>query len=96
MSEFEKYRATLPLHQMLVSANCCKHAFEYQQAIINDLKAQLECCRRENAVLLGKVGELQGKIDETITQVNKYRNIGLPMLNPLLDDIEKALRGAND
>lgn len=41
MSEFEKYRATLPLHQMLVSANCCKHAFEYQQAIINDLRAQL-------------------------------------------------------
>lgn len=27
-----------------------------------DLKAQLECCRKENAVLLGKVGELQGQL----------------------------------
>lgn len=37
-------------------------AFQFmqeQQAIINVLKAQLECCRKENAVLLGKVGELK-------------------------------------
>lgn len=43
-----------------------------------------------------QVEDQQKRINETITQVNKYRNIGLPMLNPLLDDIEKALRGAND
>ncbi|MEN8380765.1 hypothetical protein [Acinetobacter radioresistens] len=36
-------------------------SWNHQQAIINDLKAQLECCRRENAVLLGKVGELTVK-----------------------------------
>ncbi|GEM_PF-5570584 len=39
-------------------------AFLHQQTIINDLKAQLECCRKENVVLLGKAGELQGKFDE--------------------------------
>ena len=35
-----------------------------QQAIINDLKAQLECCRKENAVLLGKVGEGEKRVSE--------------------------------
>lgn len=34
-------------------------SWNHQQTIINDLKAQLECCRKENAVLLGKVGELK-------------------------------------
>lgn len=29
-----------------------------------DLKAQLECCRRENAVLLGKVGEGEKRVSE--------------------------------
>jgi len=42
-----------------------------QQAIINDLKAQLECCRKENAVLLGKVGELQERIDTTKSSQSK-------------------------
>lgn len=36
-----------------------------------DLKAQLECCRRENAVLLGKVGELQERIDTTKSSQSK-------------------------
>ncbi|MFS1560252.1 MULTISPECIES: hypothetical protein [Acinetobacter] len=30
-----------------------------RQSEIGELKAQLECCRKENAVLLGKVGELK-------------------------------------
>ena len=33
-----------------------------QQSRVVDLKAQLECCRKENAVLLGKVGELQSQL----------------------------------
>lgn len=40
------------------------YAFQKQQAIINDLKAQLECCRKENAVLLGKVGEGEKRVSE--------------------------------
>jgi len=30
----------------------------------DDLKAQLECCRKENAVLLGKVGEGEKRVSE--------------------------------
>ncbi|WP_252146075.1 hypothetical protein [Acinetobacter radioresistens] len=33
-----------------------------RQGEIDELKAQLECCRKENAVLLGKVGELQNRL----------------------------------
>lgn len=33
-----------------------------RQSEIDELKAQLECCRKENAVLLGKVGELQERL----------------------------------
>lgn len=32
------------------------------QSEMERLKAQLECCRKENAVLLGKVGELQNRL----------------------------------
>ncbi len=45
--------------------------WQHQQAIINDLKAQLECCRKENAVLLGKVGELQERINTTKSSQSK-------------------------
>jgi len=38
--------------------------WNHQQAIINVLKAQLECCRKENAVLLGKVGEGEKRVSE--------------------------------
>jgi len=47
------------------------NAWQEQQAIINDLKAQLECCRKENAVLLGKLGELQERIDTTKSSQSK-------------------------
>ncbi|WP_228264209.1 hypothetical protein [Acinetobacter radioresistens] len=40
------------------------NAWQEQQAIINDLKAQLECCRKENAVLLGKLGEGEKRVSE--------------------------------
>lgn len=40
MSEFEKYRATLTTVNLLMSANCCRHAFDYQQSEIDQLKAK--------------------------------------------------------
>ncbi|MCX0343623.1 hypothetical protein NVV24_13340 [Acinetobacter radioresistens] len=35
-----------------------------RQSEIDELKAQLECCRRENAVLLGKVGDGEKRVSE--------------------------------
>ncbi|MCK4087541.1 hypothetical protein HCY58_10825 [Acinetobacter radioresistens] len=35
-----------------------------KQQVIDNLKAQLECCRKENAVLLGKVGEGEKRVSE--------------------------------
>ena len=35
-----------------------------RQSEIDNLKAQLECCRKENAVLLGKVGEGEKRVSE--------------------------------
>lgn len=80
------------------------NAWQEQQAIINDLKAQLECCRKENAVLLGKVGESEKRID-------KYRKLTISIRNEFdlwSDDSEfagvieaqienlEALRGEHD
>ena len=44
------------------------------QSEMERLKAQLECCRKENAVLLGKVGELQERIDEYKKLTTSIRN----------------------
>jgi len=66
--------------------------WQHQQATINDLKAQLECCRRENVVLLGKVGELQERIDGAIRDLTRpcYTQAGK------IDDALKTLRGKHD
>jgi len=42
-----------------------------RQGEIDELKAQLECCRKENAVLLGKVGELQERTNTTKSSQSK-------------------------
>lgn len=41
-----------------------------RQSEIDELKAQLECCRKENAVLLGKVGD--GK--ERVSELNQWNS----------------------
>jgi hypothetical protein len=63
-----------------------------RQSEIDELKAQLECCRKENAVLLGKVGELRGKIDGAIKDLTRpcYTQAGK------IDDALKALRGEHE
>lgn len=81
-----------------------KSGWNARQGEIDELKAQLECCRKENAVLMGKVGELQERID-------KYRKLTISIRNEFdlwSDDSEfagvieaqienlEALRGAND
>ncbi len=48
-----------------------KSGWNARQGEIDELKAQLECCRKENAVLLGKVGELQERIDTTKSSQSK-------------------------
>lgn len=44
------------------------------QSEMERLKAQLECCRKENTVLLGKVGEGEKRID-------KYRKLTISIRN---------------
>lgn len=69
-----------------------------QQAIINDLKAQLECCRKENAVLLGKVGELEknefllARV-KTILGCEKKTNL---LESIIVRDLRKVLRGEHE
>lgn len=59
------YHSDLINFQKLVCwINGAWYAFQEQQAIINDLKAQLECCRKENAVLLGKLGGGEKRVGE--------------------------------
>ncbi|WP_125824974.1 hypothetical protein [Acinetobacter radioresistens] len=63
-----------------------------------DLKAQLECCRRENAVLLGKVGELEknefllARV-KTILGCEKQTNL---LESIIVRDLRKVLRGEHD
>ncbi|MEQ1305136.1 hypothetical protein ABLB95_15275 (plasmid) [Acinetobacter radioresistens] len=63
-----------------------------RQSEIDELKAQLECCRKENAVLLGKLGELQERIDGAIGDLTRpcYTQAGK------IDDALKTLRGKHE
>jgi len=76
-------------------------AFQFmqeQQAIIDDLKAQLECCRKENAVLLGRVGELEknefllARV-KTILGCEKKTNL---LESIIVRDLRKVLRGEHE
>ena len=78
-----------------------------RQSEIGELKAQLECCRRENAVLLGKVGELQNRL-KAVYALSRMRasvisswkreelSIKVRKAISYLAKKEKALRGEHD
>ena len=78
-----------------------------RQSEIGELKAQLECCRKENAVLLGKVGELQNRL-KAVYALSRMRasvisswkreelSIKVRKAISYLAKKEKALRGEHD
>lgn len=74
------------------------NAWQEQQAIIDDLKSQLECCRKENTVLLGKVGELEknefllARV-KTILGCEKKTNL---LESIIVRDLRKVLRGEHE
>ncbi|ASN69577.1 hypothetical protein [Acinetobacter radioresistens] len=77
------------------------NAWQEQQAIINVLKAQLECCRKENAVLLGKVGEGERRIsflEMNIKYVLDHFDMNdLDKAMPrVYEDLKEALRGKHE
>ncbi|AWV87073.1 hypothetical protein [Acinetobacter radioresistens] len=69
-----------------------------KQQVIDNLKAQLECCRKENAVLLGKVGELEknefllARV-KTILGCEKKTNL---LESIIVRDLRKVLRGEHE
>lgn len=63
MSNFEKYWEENASKESWANKAVAWNIWKEKQTIINDLKAQLECCRKENAVLLGKVGELKAQLE---------------------------------
>ncbi|GEM_PF-1548553 len=69
-----------------------------RQSEIDELKAQLECCRKENAVLLGKVGELEknefllARV-KTILGCEKKTNL---LESIIVRDLRKVLRGEHE
>lgn len=79
-------------------------SWNHQQTIINDLKAQLECCRKENTVLLGKVGEGEKRIRRASQLMDRAAEDGTESVDigSLYDalikgsDLDESLRGAND
>ena len=93
MGEFEKYRATLSDYELLRSANCCRHAFEHQQVIIDSLKAQLnnmEACYIEKKK---ECEGLQGRIDDVEAECKDWHRLSG---SGLAVRILEVLRGAND
>lgn len=87
MSEFDKYRETLPLHQMIVSANCCRHAFEYRQAKIDELQ-------EANLNLEGECVHLQKRIDTALNLIGNWWHPDVDQ-KLFLIGLEKALRGGD-
>jgi len=71
-----------------------------RQGEIDELKAQLECCRKENAVLLGKAGELQKRIDviENWINENKFHATETWIEGEVIsvDDLNNMMRGNHD
>jgi len=69
-----------------------------RQSEIDELKAQLECCRKENAVLMGKVGELEknefllARV-KTILGCEKKTNL---LESIIVRDLRKVLRGEHE
>ncbi len=69
-----------------------------RQSEIDELKAQLECCRKENAVLLGRVGELEknefllARV-KTILGCEKKTNL---LESIIVRDLRKVLRGEHE
>lgn len=87
MSEFDKYRETLPLHQMIVSANCCRHAFEYRQAKIDELQ-------ESNLNLEGECVQLQNRIDTALALIDTSSYAEIQRRFPdFMDQLKEALRG---
>lgn len=87
MSEFDKYRETLPLHQMIVSANCCRHAFEYRQAKIDELQ-------ESNLNLEGECVQLQNRIDTALALIDTSSYAEIQRRLPdFMDQLKEALRG---
>jgi len=107
----DRYEAKSPLlsdcNDAALYLNGAWYAFREKQAIINDLKTQLECCRKENAVLLGKVGEGENRL-KAVYALSRMRasvisswkreelSIKVRKAISYLAKKEKALRGAND
>ncbi|MCK4081338.1 hypothetical protein [Acinetobacter radioresistens] len=72
-----------------------------RQSEIDELKAQLECCRKENAVLLGKVGDGERRIsflEMNIKYVLDHFDMNdLDKAMPrVYEDLKEALRGEHD
>ncbi len=75
-----------------------KSGWNARQGEIDELKAQLQCCRRENAVLLGRVGELEknefllARV-KTILGCEKKTNL---LESIIVRDLRKVLRGDHE
>lgn len=72
-----------------------------RQSEIDELKAQLECCRKENTVLLGKVGEGERRIsflEMNIKYVLDHFDMNdLDKAMPrVYEDLKEALRGKHE
>lgn len=69
-----------------------------QQSRVVDLKAQLECCRKENAVLLGKLGELEKNeflLARVKTILGSVKKTNL-LESIIVRDLRKVLRGEHE
>lgn len=62
---------------------------------IEELAKQLSLCREENKGLVEGLNERQKRIDGGLAIVNKYSEKRYPF-NAFCDELEKALRGANE
>ena len=85
MGEFEKYRATLSDYELLRSANCCRHAFEYQQSKIEGLEKKLNTVTD----LLNNLKTERKDFKEFDPYDKGYR----VAVGYIIQDLEKALRG---
>lgn len=95
MSEFEKYRATLTTVNLLMSANCCRHAFDYQQSEIDQLKAKLNTAnlfRKGDGNTIENATKVMNEMREQIQKLQKERD----QLKAEKAGLEKRLKAVDE
>lgn len=97
MESFDDYRKELTMPQLLVSANCCRHAFEAgqqsKQAEVDELIDTIKTSAESEMYLFDELQKVKGERDELQKRIDVLTRKVNEMAHIFLDDLEEILKG---